>query len=265
MRRGTGLGQRDSARARRRLWLARLAVPCSAAPAAVDEQAVDGIWHAVQGRAHGRRRRVPTVPHRRSRSRTRRPSGPHAMPRRRRHWSALPRSVQSRAVPATGKPGAVAVQYLDRPPFSHCGDGTSCSWIPGLRTELTLAKAGGRLMPRRSRDYAYSPVSACLRPDQPSACRIEIRSAGVEVDVDFEDHRTLMPPTGSSWIAVVRWRPRPSCLPHGARRPHGGADRGSRRRGERGAPAGTPRCCRNSRTSPGWSAMFRPRMPGDPG
>jgi hypothetical protein len=33
--------------------------------------------------------------------------------------------------------------------------------------------------------------------------------------------------------------------------PHGKADRGSRRRGERGAPSGTPRCCRNSRTSPG--------------
>jgi hypothetical protein len=29
--------------------------------------------------------------------------------------------------------------------------------------------------------------------------------------------RTLMPPTGSSWIAVMRWRPRPSCLPHGDR------------------------------------------------
>ena len=54
MGRGAGLGQRDSARARRRLWLARLAVPCSAAPAAVDKQAVDGIWHAVQGRSHGR-------------------------------------------------------------------------------------------------------------------------------------------------------------------------------------------------------------------
>jgi hypothetical protein len=26
-----------------------------------------------------------------------------------------------------------------------------------------------------------------------------------------------MPPTGSSWIAVVRWRPRPSYLPHGGR------------------------------------------------
>src|SRR6266496_3740579 len=33
--------------------------------------------------------------------------------------------------------------------------------------------------------------------------------------------------------------------------PHGRADRGSRRRGERGALSGTPRCCRNSRTSPG--------------
>jgi hypothetical protein len=26
-----------------------------------------------------------------------------------------------------------------------------------------------------------------------------------------------MPPTGSSWIVVLRWRPRPSCLPHGDR------------------------------------------------
>ena len=34
--------------------------------------------------------------------------------------------------------------------------------------------------------------------------------------------------------------------------PHGKADRGSRRRGERGASSGTPRCCRNSRTAPGW-------------
>src|SRR5690242_12086694 len=28
---------------------------------------------------------------------------------------------------------------------------------------------------------------------------------------------TILPPTGSSWIAVVRWRPRPSCLPRGDR------------------------------------------------
>jgi hypothetical protein len=26
-----------------------------------------------------------------------------------------------------------------------------------------------------------------------------------------------MPPTGSSWITVVRWRPHSSCLPHGDR------------------------------------------------
>ena len=45
--------------------------------------------------------------------------------------------------------------------------------------------------------------------------------------------------------------------------PQGKADCGSRRRGERGAPSGTPRCCRNSRTSPGWPAADR--MPGDPG
>jgi hypothetical protein len=29
--------------------------------------------------------------------------------------------------------------------------------------------------------------------------------------------RPQLPPTGSSWIAVVRWRPCPSCLPHGDR------------------------------------------------
>jgi hypothetical protein len=45
------------------------------------------------------------------------------------------------------------------------------------------------------------------------------------------DGRPHLPPTGSSWIAVVRWRPRPSCLPHGDRPPGGGADRGSRCRG----------------------------------
>ena len=106
MRRGAGLGQRDSARARRRPGLAWLAVPCSAAPAAVDEQAVDGIWHAVQSRAHGRQaaERLPPFLIVEADLEQKCPSGPHAMPRRRRHWSALPRSVQSRAVPATGKP-----------------------------------------------------------------------------------------------------------------------------------------------------------------
>ena len=63
--------------------------------------------------------------------------------------------------PESRKP---AVQYLDRPPFSHCGDGTSCSWIPGLRTGLILAQAGGRLMFRRSRECAYSRGSGCPGP-----------------------------------------------------------------------------------------------------
>ena len=45
--------------------------------------------------------------------------------------------------------------------------------------------------------------------------------------------------------------------------PHGKADRGSRRRGEPGSPGRDVRCCRNSRTSPGWPAADR--MPGDPG
>ena len=56
-----------------------------------------------------------------------------------------------------------------------------------------------------------------------------------------------MPPTGSSWIAVVRWRPRPSCLPRGDRPPGGGADRGSQRRGVNGGPAGGAPGCRRAR------------------
>ncbi len=50
---------------------------------------------------------------------------------------------------------------------------------------------------------------------------------------------TLLPPTGSSWIAVVRRRPRPSCPPHRDRPPGGGADRGSCA-GVNGRPAGRP-------------------------
>src|ERR1039457_1383065 len=61
MRHGLRLRLRDSARARHRLRLARLPRPCPAAPAAVDEQAADGIWHAVQGRTYGRQaaKRLP--------------------------------------------------------------------------------------------------------------------------------------------------------------------------------------------------------------
>jgi hypothetical protein len=49
-----------------------------------------------------------------------------------------------------------------------------------------------------------------------------------------------------------RWHPRPSCMPHGARRLHGKADRGSRRRGEREPRSGRSGCCRCSRSG-SWS------------
>jgi hypothetical protein len=74
---------------------------------------------------------------------------------------------------------------------------------------------------------------------------------------------TVMPPTGSSWIAVVRWRPRPACLPRGGRPPGGGADRESRRRGER-EPG------RDARMPPGLGTGLRDgraagRVPAVPG
>jgi hypothetical protein len=59
MRHRLRLRQRDGARVRRRLRLARLAVPRSAAPAALDKQAVNGIRHAVQGCADGRQAAEP--------------------------------------------------------------------------------------------------------------------------------------------------------------------------------------------------------------
>ena len=47
-----------------------------------------------------------------------------------------------------------------------------------------------------------------------------------------------MPPTGSSWIAAVCWRPRPSCLPHGV------AVELIEGHGVHGSLAGTPGCRR---------------------
>ena len=78
--------------------------------------------------------------------------------------------------------------------------------------------------------------------------------------------RTHVPPTGSSWIAVVRWRPRPPCLPHGDRPPGGGADRGSRRRGERepGRDAGMPPGSRTGLRE-GRAAGRVPAVPGRSG
>src|SRR5580704_3312664 len=141
MRRGLRLRQRDSARARRRLRPARLAGTCPAAPATVDEQAVDGIWHAVQGRTHGRQaaKCLPSflivkadLEHYAPAVRMPRPVDSAIRQRR---------LDQCRVVlllpPESRK---LAVQYLDRPPFSHRGDSTSCSRIPGLRTDLILPK-----------------------------------------------------------------------------------------------------------------------------
>jgi hypothetical protein len=66
--------------------------------------------------------------------------------------------------------------------------------------------------------------------------------------------RSLLPPTGSSWIAVALAFP-PVVLPHGPVTPGGEADRGSRRMGEPGATAGMPGCCRGSRTG-SWMATL---------
>ena len=49
-----GPGQRNSSRARRRRWPARLPGPCPAAAATVDEQAIDRIRDGIQGRPHHR-------------------------------------------------------------------------------------------------------------------------------------------------------------------------------------------------------------------
>ena len=76
-----------------------------------------------------------------------------------------------------------------------------------------------------------------------------------------------MPRTGSSWIAVVRWRPRPSCLPHGDRPLAVELIEGHGAGGVNGSPAGTPGC-RRAR-GPGSGMAGRPagclRTPGDPG
>ncbi len=127
MRCGLRLRQRDSARARCRLRHARLPGTCPAAPATVDEQAVDRIWHAVQGRAYGWQaaERLPPflilkadLEHHAPAARMPRPVDSAIRQRRldqRRVVLLLP--------PESRK---LAVQYLDRPPFSHCGDSTPC-------------------------------------------------------------------------------------------------------------------------------------------
>jgi hypothetical protein len=60
-----------------------------------------------------------------------------------------------------------------------------------------------------------------------------------------------LPPTGSSWIAVVRWRPRPSCLPHGDR-PLAVELIGGHGAGVNGSPARTPGCRGHEDRAPGW-------------
>ena len=74
--------------------------------------------------------------------------------------------------------------------------------------------------------------------DRPRQSRLRRSNSRIFMHRRARCKRPQLPPTGSSWIAVVRWRPRPSCLPHGDRPPGGGADRGSRRRGVNGGPAG---------------------------
>ena len=65
--------------------------------------------------------------------------------------------------------------------------------------------------------HAAAQATAQTTAPFPEDCPLPLHST-------FPQKRALMPPTGSSWIAVVRWRPRPSCLPHGDRPPGGGAD-----------------------------------------
>jgi len=75
-----------------------------------------------------------------------------------------------------------------------------------------------------------------------------------------------MLPTGSSWIAVVRWRPHQSCLPHGDRplalelvERHGA--------GVNGSQAWTPGCRRARGPGSGMAGLSAGclRTPGDPG
>ncbi len=75
-----------------------------------------------------------------------------------------------------------------------------------------------------------------------------------------------MPPTGSSWIAVVRWRPRPSCLPHGTVPLAVELIEGHGAGGER-EPGRDARMPPGSRTGlrDGRAAGRVPADPGDPG
>ena len=123
------LRQRDRVRGRRRFRPARLPVTCRAAPTAVDEQAVNGIRHGVQGRAYGRQAAEPL------------PLLLGAEADLKHHAPAvrMPRPVDG-AIGQRGfdqcivvlllpqESGQLAVQDLDRPPFSHCGNGTSFPW-----------------------------------------------------------------------------------------------------------------------------------------
>ncbi len=130
MWRSLRLGQRDSARARRRLRLARLAGTCSAASAAVDEQAVDGIRHAVQGRTYGRQAAEPLPPFLILKADLEHHAPVVRMPRPVDSAVRQRRLDQCRVVlllPPESR--ELSVQDLDRPPFNHCGDSTSFSWI----------------------------------------------------------------------------------------------------------------------------------------
>jgi hypothetical protein len=92
----------------------------------------------------------------------------------------------------------------------------------------------------RRRRSGYAPITADAAT---SELRLQITTAGRHVVIKSSPRRRLvgshryspsanwprlyvyasprsaerpdLPPTGFSWIAVVRWRPRPSCLPHG--------------------------------------------------
>jgi hypothetical protein len=51
----------------------------------------------------------------------------------------------------------LAVQYLDRPPFSHCEDGTSCSRIPGDCTHRAGTACTQSSRQRRRRNSSRHP------------------------------------------------------------------------------------------------------------
>ena len=133
IRRGLRLRERDGARARGRLRLTWLPVACSAAPAAVDEQAVDGIWYPVQGRAYGRQaaKRLPLFLIVETDLEDHAPAV--RVPRPVDRAIRQRRLDQGRVVlllPPESR--QLAVQYLNRPPLRHREDRTSFSRIgPG--------------------------------------------------------------------------------------------------------------------------------------